>query len=182
LIEYVANIGDTEQKGLEAELTVRVTEFLQLSLAGALMDAKWASPTVLADGTALSGKTPSNVIDNSFLLAANYARPLPMFNGVDMTLDVQWSRQGQGQSMPPKDPITNPGYDVVNLQLGITRGAWDFLLSVDNLFDEDYYTDLENFANFGADSPDFDGDGPATIVIGTFGQPRIASASLTYNF
>lgn len=182
LIEYVANIGDTEQKGLEAELTFRVTKFLQLSVAAAWIDAKWASPTVLADDTVLSGKTPSNVTDNSFLLAANYARPLPILNGADMTFDVQWSRQGQGQSMPPANPITNPGYDVVNLQAGLTKGPWDFMFKVQNLFDEDYYTDLENFPNFGADSPDSGGDGPATIVIGTFGQPRIASASLTYNF
>ena len=182
LIEYAANIGDTEQKGLEAELAVQVTDFLQLSVAAALMDAEWASPTVLADGTVLSGKTPSNVIDNSFLLAANYARPLPILNGADMTFDVQWSRQGQGQSMPPANPITNPGYDVVNLQFGITKGAWDFLFSVDNLLDEDYYTDLENFPNLGSGSAAAGGDGPATIVIGTFGQPRIASASLTYSF
>ena len=63
-----------------------------------------------------------------------------------------------------------------------TEGPWDLVISVDNLLDEDYYTDLENFPNFGLDSPDFGGTGPATIVIGTFGQPKIAQASLTYNF
>ena len=114
------------------------------------------------------------------LLAANYARPLS--NGADLTFDIQWSHQGQGESMPPANPITNPSYAVVNLQFGYSNGPWDFVISVDNLFDEDYYTDLENFPNFGLDSPDFGGTGPATIVIGTFGQPKIASASLTYNF
>tara|TARA_B100001173_G_scaffold153122_1_gene132783 strand:+ start:225 stop:2396 length:2172 start_codon:yes stop_codon:yes gene_type:complete len=180
LIEYVANIGDTEQSGLEFELAVQLTDFLQLSLAGGWLSAEWVTPTVLADGTVLSGKTPSNVIDNSFLLAANYARPLS--NGADLTFDIQWSHQGQGESMPPANPITNPSYAVVNLQFGISNGPWDFVISVDNLLDEDYYTDLENFPNFGLDSPDFGGTGPATIVIGTFGQPKIASASLTYNF
>ena len=180
LIEYVANIGDTEQSGLEFELAVQLTDFLQLSLAGGWLSAEWVTPTVLADGTVLSGKTPSNVIDNSFLMALNYARPLS--NGADMTFDIQWSHQGQGESMPPANPITNPSYGVVNLQFGVSNGPWDFVISVDNLLDEDYYTDLENFPNFGLDSPDFGGTGPATIVIGTFGQPKIASASLTYNF
>ncbi len=180
LIEYVANIGDTEQSGVEFEFAVQVTDNLQVSLAGGWLDAEWEDPTVLADGTVLSGKTPSNVIDNSMLLAANYARPLS--NGADLTFDIQYSRQGKGESMPPANPITNPSYSVVNMQLGYSTGPWDLVISVDNLFDEDYYTDLENFPNFGLDSPDFGGTGPATIVIGTFGQPKIAQASLTYNF
>ena len=180
LIEYVANIGDTEQSGIEFEFAVKVNENLQLSLAGGILDAEWDSPTVLADGTDLSGKTPSNVIDNSYSIAANYSRPLN--GGSDLTFDVQWSHQGEGESMPPANPITNPSYDVLNIQLGITNGPWDFMLNMDNITDEDYYTDLENFPNFGLDSPDFGGTGPATIVIGTFGHPRVYSASLTYNF
>ena len=180
LIEYVTNIGDTDQSGLEFELAVQVTDFLQFSLAGGWLSAEWETPTVMADGTVLSGKTPSNVIDNSMLLAANYARPLS--NGADLTFDIQWSHQGQGESMPPANPITNPSYAVVNLQFGYSNGPWDFVISVDNLLDEDYYTDLENFPNFSDDSPDFGGTGPAAIVIGTFGQPKIAQASLTYNF
>ena len=114
---------------------MKVTHYLQFSLAGGWLSAEWEDPTVLADGTVLSGRTPSNVIDNSMLLAANYARPLS--NGADLTFDIQWSHQGQGESMPPANPITNPSYAVVNLQFGYSNGPWDFVISVDNLFDED---------------------------------------------
>ena len=108
---------------------VQVNDNLQVSLAGGWLDAEWEDPTVLADGTVLSGKTPSNVIDNSMLLAANYARPLS--NGADLTFDIQYSRQGKGESMPPANPITNPSYAVVNLQFGYSNGPWDFVISVD---------------------------------------------------
>ena len=82
--------------------------------------------------------------------------------------------------MPPFDPITNEAYSVLNLQAGFQKGPWEFMFTVDNVTDEDYYTDLENFPNFGLDG--LSGEGPATIVIGTFGHPRIVSASLTYSF
>ncbi len=77
--------------------------------------------------------------------------------------------------MPPFDPITNEAYSVLNLQAGFQKGSWELMLNVDNATDEKYYTDLENFPNFGV-------DGPPTIVIGTHGHPRIVSASLSYSF
>ncbi len=52
LIEYVANIGDTEQSGLEFELAVQATDFLQFSLAGGWLSAEWEDPGV---GTYVDG-------------------------------------------------------------------------------------------------------------------------------
>ena len=99
---------------------------------------------------------------------------------MNLVADIQLSYQGEGKSMPPWDSINNPDYTVINIQAGIIRGPWEFMLNLDNATDENYYTDLENFPNYGFGSPDIETH--PTIVIGTHGHPRIFSASLTYNF
>ena len=58
---------------------------------------------------------------------------------------IQFSYQGEGESMPPWNATTNPSYDVLNIQAGIQKGPWEFMLNLDNATDEDYYTDLEVF-------------------------------------
>lgn len=66
----------------------------------------------------------------------------------------------------------------VSAQLGVERDTWELALNVENLLDEDYYTDVQTF-------PDFfflEGDADGIIVIGTLGQPRLVTASLSYSF
>ncbi len=176
LIEGITNVGDTEQSGFEFDLSVKATDNLTLSLAAGWLDAEWDDGTVMPDGTDLSGLVPSNVIDNGYTLAASYYLPAP--SGADVFIDLQWNHNGQGMSMPPWDAIKNPSSNVVNLQIGLVQGPWEFMLNMDNLTDEEYYTDLENFPNFVQGIVD---DVPG-IIIGTHGHPRIFSASLSYNF
>tara|TARA_Y100001970_G_scaffold6943_2_gene7970 strand:+ start:25784 stop:27952 length:2169 start_codon:yes stop_codon:yes gene_type:complete len=176
LIEYVTNIGDSEQDGVEIEVTTKASEYLTLSLAAGWVDSEFSDGTILADGTNLSGQTPSGTIDNSFLVAADYARTLS--NGADFTFGLQWSYTGQGIGMPVVGALKNPSYEVLNLQMGVSTGAWDFLLTMDNVMNEDYYTDMEVFPNLSNDQATI-GD---TFIIGTYGPPKLYQASLTYNF
>ena len=178
LIEGITNVGDTDQKGLELEFAFLINEYLTVTAAAGFIDAEWDTGTVMPDGTDLSGRTPSNVIDDGFSITADLNRPIS--DDLTFLASLQFSHQGQGESMPPFDPITNEPYSVLNLQAGFQKGPWELMLNVDNVTDEEYYTDLENFPNFGLDG--LSGEGPATIVIGTFGHPRIVSASLTYSF
>ncbi len=47
-----------------------------------------------------------------------------------------------------------------------------------NITDEDYYVDVQYLSNLHA----IDDNGTGNIIIGTLGQPRLFSASLTYYF
>ena len=176
LIEYVTNIGDSEQNGLEFEMTTKATDNLTLSIAAGWVDSEFSGGTVLADGTDLSGQTPSGTIDNSFLIAADYANTLS--NGTDFTFGVQWSYTGQGIGMPVVGALKNPSYEVVNIQAGFSSGPWDFMLTLDNALGEDYYTDMEVFPNLSNDQATI-GD---TFIIGTYGVQKLFQASLSYNF
>jgi iron complex outermembrane receptor protein len=176
LIEYVYNVGDTEQDGVEVEFALKASENLTLTLASAWLNAKFVEGTVLPDGTDLSGQTPSNSISQSTMITSSYARTLN--SGTDFTFDMQWSFNGQGISMPPTNPLKNPSHDVLNIQVGFSNGPWDFQITMDNVLGEDYYTDLEVFPNLSNDQAVI-GD---TFIIGTFGAPKLTQASLTYNF
>jgi outer membrane receptor protein involved in Fe transport len=176
LIEYVTNIGDSDQNGLELELTTQATDNLVLSFAAGFVNSDFADGTILADGTDLSGVTPPATIDKSFLFAADYSNTLS--NGTEMTLGAQWSFTGQGVGMPVVGALKNPSYKVLNLQAGFVNGPWDFMLTLDNALNEDYYTDMEVFPNLSNDQAVI-GD---TFIIGTYGVQKLFQASLTYNF
>lgn len=176
LIEYVYNVGDTEQDGVEVEFALKASENLTLTLASAWLNAEFVDGTILPDGTDLSGQTPSNSISQSTMITSSYARTLS--SGTDFTFDMQWSFNGQGISMPPTNPLKNPSHEVLNLQFGFSNGPWDLDITLDNALGEDYYTDLEVFPNLSNDQATI-GD---TFIIGTFGTPKLTQASLTYNF
>ena len=82
VLEGITNIGDSRQLGLEADLTVQVSETLRLSASAGWVDAEWRSGTVV-EGAApggrdvfLSGKKPPVVADFNWNLNADYRQPL----------------------------------------------------------------------------------------------------------
>jgi outer membrane receptor protein involved in Fe transport len=132
----------------------------------------------LADGADLSGQTPPNIVENSATLNANFR--MPAMAGFDFVTDVQVSHNGEMQGGKPWDNVKNPDFTVVDLQMGFVSDRWEVLLNVENLFDQAYYTDLEPFPNFSFDG--LIGAEPATIIIGTHGQPQLITGSVTYRF
>ena len=94
----------------------------------------------------------------------------------------QVSHNGEYEGLRVADPIgvsvTNPDFTLVGAQVGLAGENWELTFNVENLLDEDYYTDVQTF-------PDFyflDGDADEIITIGTLGQPRLATVSLSYFF
>ena len=130
----------------------------------------------------MSGRTPSGSIDNGASIAINYEKPLD--NGMEFIADVQYNRRGSSVSMPAHSYIDVPSYYTLNLATGIRSGNWEFLIHAENLTDEQYYTDLENWVNLGSGGA-LDPVNPMSdpfYIIGTHGHPRMISASLSYRF
>ena len=75
--------------------------------------------------------------------------------------------------------LENPDFTVVDLGAGVEWNNWEFGIHVENLFDEDYYIDVQEFGNFaGTARP----TAPGQVVIGTLEQPRRVVGSLQYRF
>ncbi len=174
VIEGIVNLGDSEQYGIEADLSLRVNDSLNLSLSAGNVEAEWKSGTIV-DGDDLKGRTPPVVPDFSWNAAADFRRPLG--NGVELTATVQISHNGSYEGLQAWNPVTNPSFTLIGAQVGLTWGEdWELSLNGENLADESYYTDVQHFPNF------FLLDGGENIVIGTLGQPRLFTVSLDYAF
>ena len=180
LIDGIENIGDSKQTGVELSLTWQVSDYLQIAAAYGYIDAEWDSNTILPDGSAnLGGQTPPQIIEHSTAVTANFQ--MPAIGKFDYLANLQLSHNGTMEGGKPSGgTVRNPEFTVVNLQVGLVSESWEFMLNLDNAFDERYYTDVEPFPNLGLDG--LTGTGPAEIMIGTHGHPRLFTASATYRF
>jgi len=178
LIEGITNVGDSTQMGIEVSGSFQVTEYLSLTGALGFTDAEFDDGTVLVDGTDISGNEPPNIISPSAALNVHYRRPA--LRNFDFVFDTQISYNGETRGGAPWDNVTNPEYTIVSLQTGFSNEKWEVMLLVENLLDEEYYVDLQPFPNLGLDG--LTGEGPPNIVIGTWGQPRLVTASVNYSF
>jgi outer membrane receptor protein involved in Fe transport len=73
----------------------------------------------------------------------------------------------------------NPAFTVVDIGGALAKGPWELRLHVENLFDEEYYIDAQEFPNFGGSATP---GTPGSIIIGTLEQPRRAVLSASYAF
>ena len=172
IVEGIINMGDSEQSGLEVDLTHRVSDFLNISFSAGTVDAEWKNGS--AAGVDLSGSTPPVVPSSGINFTADYLKPTN--NGNNLAASFQLSKTGSYEGLQAWDPVTNPSYTLVNAQIGQTSEDWEVMLNVKNLFDEDYYMDVQHFPNY------YLLDGGDSIVIGTLGQPRLVTLGFTYFF
>ena len=188
IVELINNVGDSKQFGLEVDLRAAVTDQLSVAFAAGWIEAEWDSGTrVVVGGDAanpeykdIGGDTPPVTPDFSWNLAADYVQPLA--NGMNFTASAQVSHNGKYTGLRLSDPagvtVVNPSFTLVGAQIGLSGERWELALNIENLLDEDYYTDVQTF-------PDFfflEGDPDGIIVIGTLGQPQLVTASVSYSF
>ena len=189
IVELINNVGDSKQFGVEAEVSLAVSESLSVAFSAGWIEAEWDSGTSVVvgandDGSPImkdiGGDTPPVTPDFSWNVSADYS--VPLANGMNFIASGQISHNGKYTGLRLSDPpgvsVVNPSFTLVGVQAGVAGENWQLTLNVENLTDEDYYTDVQTF-------PDFfflDGDGDEIIVIGTLGQPRLVTASFSYSF
>ena len=188
IVELINNVGDSKQFGVEADVRAAVTDALSVAFSAGWIEAEWDSGTrVVVGGDAdnpefkdIGGDTPPVTPDFSWNVAADYVQPLA--NGMTFNAGVQVSHNGKYTGLRLSDPagvsVINPSFTLVGAQFSIASDRWEWAVNIENLLDEDYYTDVQTF-------PDFfflDGDADGIIVIGTLGQPQLITASVSYSF
>ena len=181
-VEGIGNFGDSRQFGFEADLSIQVSEALTLSFAAGAIDAEWTGET-LAYGIDYEGEKPPNVPEFSWNVNADYRQPINA--GMDFLFGVQVSKNGASDTIQAYYPLRNPSYTIINAQVGVAGENWEFTVNAENLTDKGYYTDVQSFPNFfglDADGVCVYPDGTDCLIIGTLGQPRLVTASLSYFF
>ena len=174
LVEGIFNLGGSEQFGLEAEASFQLTEALRLTGAFGWVDAEWNSGVVV-QGVDVGGTTPPVVQDVNWHLGADFEHPIGD-GGLRLVAAVQINHAGEYEGLQVWDTVTNPDYTLVNAQLGVVAERWELMVTAKNLFDKDHYVDLQRFPNL------YLLDGGENILIGTRGQPRLITGSITFHF
>lgn len=190
VVELITNVGDAQQWGLEADVVWSVHEDWTISAGFGYIDAEWDSGVFApVAGADLSGLTPPNIADWSVTAALDYSRQLDndtrLFGRLQLRYKGDASTNAQFFDAPGDDfPFwDNPSFTVVDLGGGVAWNNWEFGIHVENLFDEKYYIDVQEFPNFaGAARVNAAGVVPGQIIIGTLEQPRRFVVSAQYQF
>tara|TARA_R110002060_G_scaffold78357_1_gene91406 strand:- start:2728 stop:4950 length:2223 start_codon:yes stop_codon:yes gene_type:complete len=183
-VEGIINAGDSSQWGFESDFTFALTENWIVSGGIGYVDAEWKDGTVLAGINAdLSGKTPPNISNFSSSLALEYYESLTDELEFSARLGMQYkgASSTNSQFFPGGviGEFENPSFTVFNLN---TTFEWEHLkvsLMLENLTDEEYYVDVQEFPNFAGSALPGAAEG---VIIGTLEQPRRVRLSIQYTF
>ncbi|TDJ67877.1 MAG: TonB-dependent receptor [Proteobacteria bacterium] len=190
VIEGIVNVGDSENWGAEADVLFSIDEHWTLSAGFGYIDAEWDGGTVSPiTGLDISGQTPPNTVDWSATGALDYTAELRHEMRLHSRLQVRYKGEASTNAQffdAPGDDFPfwdNPDFTVVDLGAWIEWRNWEFGLHVENLFDEEYYIDVQEFPNFGGTAVvNPAGVSPGAIIIGTLEQPRRVVGSIQYRF
>ena len=186
VVEGIVNVGDSEAWGLEGDMVLSMHENWTLSTGFGYVDPEWDNGVVSPlTGGDLSGMTTPNVADWSVTAALDYDQQVNdevrLFGRLQLRYKGDATTDAQLRDVPGDDfPFWgNPDFTVVDLGAGVEWNNWEFGIHVENLFDEEYYIDVQEFPNFaGTKLP----GGPGNIIIGTLEQPRRVVGSVSYSF
>lgn len=184
-VEGVVNVGDSTQKGIEFDLTWQFTDNLTLSGGAGYIDAEWVDGTISpVTGLYLSGVQPPNVARWSGSAALEYEGDIganEFFVRGQARYKGKSSTNAQFFDVPGDEyPVfDNPSYFVFDIAAGIDFGRFNAGVRVENLSDERYFNDLQEFPNFAGGLNPAD---PGQIIIGTLGQARRFIASVGVDF
>lgn len=186
VVEGIINAGDSEQVGVEADLVLNISEAWKLSAGFGYVSAEWDSGTVSpVSGADLSGTTPPNTAEFSATGALDFDAELNANTRLSGRLQVRYKSDASTNAQffdAPGDDFPfweNPGFTVVDVGAWLEWQNWQFGVHVENVFDEEYYVDVQEFPNFAGSAL---AGSPGAIIIGTLERPRRIIASVQLGF
>jgi iron complex outermembrane receptor protein len=164
------NAPKAQTHGVELDTTWRPTDQITLNFNAAYIDATFvdwknapcpgnlsiagtplAGCTEPADATPfqnVSGKTLPNSPKFKFYLDAAYDLPLPVLGGMDIVFDGNYAYRTSAQMLPDQNPHAVQGaYGLLNLSATaqFLDDKYSVKVFVNNLTNQVYYTDIEDF-------------------------------------
>ncbi|MDO3381598.1 TonB-dependent receptor [Gilvimarinus algae] len=161
----IANLGDVNGRGLEAELTYLITDNFEVITGLGLLDTEIDSDLVTNVGgqeIAIDGNEMPSAPGVSANMVARY-----YLNSWTFQADYTWV--GDHELQLENDPWSKQdAYGIANAQVSWRSGAWKVTGAVKNLLDEEYFT----YQNTGGDDWGY----------AVWGAPQTAYIKLDYSF
>lgn len=172
--EVIGNIGKAHSRGAEAELTAQLLESLTLNLAATVLSAKTDEDTLVPDP---SGGAPilvpkgtriPNAAKGSISASLNYR--FAITDDLSGFARAAYSHTAGATNNIARSTKT-PGFDIVDLKVGIEQEAWEFSVFANNVFDEKVLLSRTISDNLG--------DGAARYF---WGSPRTIGSNIRVKF
>ena len=129
------NAGSARSYGGELEISARISKALTVGATGSLVDAK-VSQAAAGAGTA-NGQWLLNIPRNSFTGYFDFEQPLSDRVTGTAHLDANFIGSSHGSFALTNPDYYRPAYATVNGSIGLRFGAFDAMLYVKNLLNED---------------------------------------------
>jgi iron complex outermembrane receptor protein len=147
-VNIVQNAAGARSYGFDASVDWRITREFLLSGRVGYLNARYTDfPDALIDGQTfdLSGLPLVNAPDWTLGADAEYRHELP--NGMELFGRAEWNFRDSTYSNAfayryREFPFIAPSYHNVNLRAGIETGSILFTVFVENLFDENYFSNV----------------------------------------
>lgn len=186
LNQRLGNIGQSDATGIEAEFTYLATDDLLLSASIGYIDAEFTEVIDIDEDTGVEFDKSdrfsiSNTPDYTFNLGANYTIETAIG---DVVLNGNYYYRDDYVLFEEASLLTQDGYGLLNLSVNwfSDDGDWSAGLHAKNLTDEEYLVGGYQFV-----TPDKDGNltpglGGDNTLIGYYGDPRVISLTVGYQF
>ncbi|EGV29810.1 TonB-dependent siderophore receptor [Thiorhodococcus drewsii AZ1] len=157
------NAGESRNYGVELEMQAAVTEELELIANGAYLDTEFMDYVDPSAGADYTGNSAPFAPDYTYLLAAQYNKPLG-----NLLLGARLELKGTGRVyFDTANTLSQDPYALLNLRLGLSSDDWSVVLWGKNLTDEDY---IRYASAYGTDA------------LAIFGAPRTFGVTASYAF
>ena len=189
VVEGIINAGDSRNMGWEASVQALLHPDWTLTVEGGAISSKWKSGTTSPiSGRSISGRTPLNHADWSATYALDYSHEFSLDTTVFGRFQVRQkgpaSTNSQFFDTFPDDsfpPLVNKKFTVADLNVGVTWKQFEIGLRFENIFDEEYYVDVQELPNF-AGGLFLPGASQEAIIIGTLEQSRRIRGYVQWRF
>jgi iron complex outermembrane receptor protein len=132
---YLENAGESHRLGMEFEAGWFIAKDLEIFASFTWLEAEYDKYTDPVTGEDFEGNTTFGVPDYTYTLGVQYRRPLwGDWNGF-----CRAELAGTGRRyFDDANTVKDPGYELVNLKLGLEGTHWDGYVWANNLFDRHY--------------------------------------------
>jgi iron complex outermembrane recepter protein len=148
IVTRLINAGKVETKGVEFDVTARVTQQLTLNASAANTKARvkqFNCPTGAAASCDINGKALPFAPDWKVALRAKFSQPLGDRLSLDFGMDTNWQSKTNFDLSQQPDSF-QPAYAIVNATIGLSdnKGGWRTALLLKNLGNKSYATFVQS--------------------------------------
>ncbi len=138
------NIGSAESRGIEAELSDRITDHFRVTLGGNYTSAKIVDPVTIL-GVQKGDRVPG-VPEYTVATSAEYTQPLGEGVRGHLSVNAQWIGPSQGTIIHGDPDFSRPAYFVMGGNIAVKWERFEVSTFVTNLLNQDKALQKPNIA------------------------------------